>query len=374
MSPERKLNIAVLADFREERWRSMDLAAEMLLAEAAGHNDVVATRVQPTMIRPASRLLGARLDPRVANNLDRAVGRYLQYSAVAHKIRRGFDAYHVVDHSYAHLGLCLPPERTGIYCHDTEAFKEALEPASGGARGWRRSLSLLLIAGLRRARVVFYSTNAVRSDIERFELVRPERLVQAPLGVASEFTPDRHGESQEPRLLLHVGSLVARKNPAFLLRLTAELVKLIPGLKLLQVGGTWESSHLELIRNLGIEGSVQQVRDIPRSELAALYRRASVVLVPSRAEGFGLPVAEALACGAIVVASDLSVLREVGGDAVIYCPTEDLVAWTDRLHGVLSSGNAPTREVRLARAERYSWRHHAEIILNRYRAESGRGA
>ena len=53
-----------------------------------------------------------------------------------------------------------------------------------------------------------------------------------------------------------------------------------------------------------------------RATLAAIYRRASLVLVPSEAEGFGLPVAEALACGVPLLASDIPVLREVGGDAV----------------------------------------------------------
>jgi glycosyltransferase involved in cell wall biosynthesis len=51
-----------------------------------------------------------------------------------------------------------------------------------------------------------------------------------------------------------------------------------------------------------------------------MYRRAALVLQPSSAEGFGLPVAEALACGAVVLASDLEVLREVAGEAAAYAP------------------------------------------------------
>lgn len=369
MSPETKLKIAVLADFREEEWTSMDLAADMLLAEAGADPSVSVTRVQPAMARATSRLLGARIGPRQARNLDRAESRYLQYPALARKLRGEFDVYHIVDHSYGHLGLFLPPERTGIYCHDIDAFRSALE-VDRCDQTWRRALSLTLIAGLRRAGTVFYSTNAVRSEIEHFELVRPDRLVQASLGVATEFTPAAGASSREPRLLLHVGSVVARKNPSFLLRLTAELRKLLPDLRLLQVGGTWQQDHLDLIRQLGLESAVTQVRNIPRTELASHYRRASLVLMPSRAEGFGIPVAEALACGAIVVASDLGVLREVGGDAVIYCPVDELVAWTERVFEVLTSGAAPELELRLRRAALYSWRRHADTILDRYRSRS----
>jgi glycosyltransferase involved in cell wall biosynthesis len=369
MLPEAKLKIAVLADFREEEWTSMDLAADMLLTEAAADSRVSVTRVQPAMARRASLLLGGRIDLRQAHNLDRAEARYLQYPAHARKLRADFDAFHIVDHSYAHLALFLPPERTGIYCHDVDAFRSALE-VKPYADSWRRALSLVLAAGLRRAGSVFYSTNAVRSEIEHFELVRPERLVQAPLGVASEFTSGEGPSPREPRLLLHVGSVVPRKNASFLLRLTAELRLLLPDLKLLQVGGKWQPEHLELIGQLGLESAVEQVRNIPRAELASHYRRASVVLMPSRAEGFGIPVAEALACGAIVVASDLDVLREVGGDAVIYCPVDALSDWRQRVFEVLTSDAAPARELRLQRAGRYSWRRHAEIIIDRYSSRS----
>ena len=63
---------------------------------------------------------------------------------------------------------------------------------------------------------------------------------------------------------------------------------------------------------------------LDRATLAAVYRRSALVLLPSEREGFGLPVLEALACGTPVVASDIDALREVGGDAVRYCPAEDV--------------------------------------------------
>ena len=89
----------------------------------------------------------------------------------------------------------------------------------------------------------------------------------------------------------------------------------VPGLRLVQVGGPWPPPLAARIDRLVIGSAVAQVRGLTRGQLAALYRRAAAVLVPSEAEGFGLPVVEALACGAAVVASDIPALREVAGDA-----------------------------------------------------------
>jgi glycosyltransferase involved in cell wall biosynthesis len=126
---------------------------------------------------------------------------------------------------------------------------------------------------------------------------------------------------------------------------------------------------VDQIARLGIETHVSQVHGHSRAQLAELYRRAAVVLVTSEAEGFGLPVIEALACGAVVIASDIPTLREAGGSAVIYCPVADVATWAGTLTGVLlGSVMAPAYKMRLAQAARYSWREHARIIANAYLA------
>jgi glycosyltransferase involved in cell wall biosynthesis len=92
------------------------------------------------------------------------------------------------------------------------------------------------------------------------------------------------------------------------------------------------------------------------------------VLVPSEAEGFGLPVIEALACGAVVLASDLPVLREVGGEAIVYCPVGDAPAWVARAQRLLEHATeGPARAARLARAGEFTWASHARTIFAAYR-------
>jgi glycosyltransferase involved in cell wall biosynthesis len=140
-----------------------------------------------------------------------------------------------------------------------------------------------------------------------------------------------------------------------------------PKLSLIQVGGTWSKESEASLDRFGLRDSVLQLRGLPSEHLAELYRRATVVLLPSEAEGFGLPIIEALACGAIVVASDIPVLREVGGDAVLYCPVGDVAAWVGALSRVLSDMTlAPHPEVRLSRAARFSWTAHARTIADAY--------
>jgi glycosyltransferase involved in cell wall biosynthesis len=77
---------------------------------------------------------------------------------------------------------------------------------------------------------------------------------------------------------------------------------------------------------------------------------------------------EALACGGVVAASDLPVLREVGGPAAVYCPVGDVATWAQAVGRLLAEpGSAPARPFRLAQASRFSWANHARIIVEAYR-------
>jgi glycosyltransferase involved in cell wall biosynthesis len=118
----------------------------------------------------------------------------------------------------------------------------------------------------------------------------------------------------------------------------------------------------------GLYGCVEQKRGLSRQELATIYCRAAVVLVPSLAEGFGLPVIEALACGTPVVASDIPVLREVGFDGVRFCSPADRAEWVKVVEGLLISGKRVDEETRARVQERYSWHAHAETIWASYAA------
>ena len=110
------------------------------------------------------------------------------------------------------------------------------------------------------------------------------------------------------------------------------------------------------INQLGLEQSIVYLKGLTRSQIATLYRKATLVLLTSEAEGFGLPVIEALACGAIIVASDIPVLREVGGRAVNYCPVGDISTWVKTVDQLVINPNySHELEIRLAQSQKYSW-------------------
>ncbi|MDB5311172.1 MAG: glycosyltransferase family 1 protein [Gemmataceae bacterium] len=364
--------LAVVRDARAEGWPSMDLCADQLLA----HLQAAAPGLTPADLEaPFHRtfqrvpVVGRR---NAAFNADRLVYRHLTLPRFLRRGAAGFDLFHVVDHTYAHAVHALPLGRAGVYCHDLVAFRSLLEPEHDRRPWWFRQLAARTLWGLQAAAVVFHSTGPVRDEILRHRLVDPSRLVHAPYGVSAEFTPDPAGPVDLPAptdlpFLLHVSSNVPRKRVDVLLDVFAAVRTAAPGLQLVQVGGPWPPHLLAQIDRLGIRPYVTQVRGLSRGQLAELYRRAAAVLVPSEAEGFGLPVIEALACGSVVVASDIPALREVGGDAAVYRPVADVPAWADAVRRVIHEpGFAPPRDARLAAAARYSWKEHAAVIGRAY--------
>jgi glycosyltransferase involved in cell wall biosynthesis len=351
------MRLAVLADYPEEAWPSMDLVAEMLLKHLPP--DVQGTRICPPWKRRLSFLGGP------GRNFDRLANRLFHYPRYLRRRVGDFDCFHLCDHSYSQLVHELPAERTGVFCHDLDTFRCILEPQNKPRPRWFRAMARKILAGLRRARVVFYLTAGVREQIERFGVVDPARLVRCPVAAAEEFS------YQSPRptdmiYLLHVGSCIPRKRIDVLLSVFAAVRR--PGMKLIQIGGEWTPAQREQIDRLGIVAAIEQKRRLSRPQIAEFYRGAAAVLQPSDAEGFGLPVVEALACGAKVVASDIPVLREVGGDAVLYCPVGDVTRWADTVSKLLAAQQlAPPLDKRLAQAAKFSWAEHARVIADAYR-------
>ena len=133
-----------------------------------------------------------------------------------------------------------------------------------------------MLSGLKRARVVFHSTLAVRDDILEHKLLPAGRLVHAPYGVAAEFQPEKREEDAQLAVrrpfVLHVGSLIARKNPKFLLRLLIELCQARPELEVVQAGGTWNEAQRAELERAGIAGRVHHFAQLGRRELALYYR------------------------------------------------------------------------------------------------------
>jgi glycosyltransferase involved in cell wall biosynthesis len=376
--------LAVICDLVEENWPSMDLVAEMLLARLQSAEPPVfdAVRVCPPFARRLSRLPMPEPRRRTAMNADRLLNRLWDYPRMLRGQRHRFDYHHVCDHAYSNLVHALPRGRTGVFCHDLDTFRSLLQPEVEPRPRWFRAMARQVLRGLQRADVVFHTTSTVRAQIVRHGLLDERRLVQAPYGISPEFRPD--GPSDEPAvavlppalsgapILLHVGSCIQRKRLDVALEVFESARRRIPELRFVQVGGEWSERHRALIARLGVGDGLVQLPRQARATIASLYRRAAVVVMPSEAEGFGLPVIEALACGSPVVVSDIAVFREVGGDAVTYARLADVADWTGAIERVLlgerteHGSETIDRGARLRHAARFSWKAHADTIAAAY--------
>lgn len=358
--------LLVLLDPPDEGWPSMDLMGERLVEALQRSPRLEVSALRPSLPRIARRALR---DRRAAFNADRALGRMVTYPLLAATRRGRSDLFHLVDHSYGQLLHALPPRRSGVYLHDLDALRPVLEPEVA-PRGWaHRAFVRWLLTGLQRAALLFYSTEAVASELDRFGLFPRARKVRAPPGVSDAFTP--LGPGQLPaelagrRYLLHVGSAIPRKRVDRLLQVFADARAVAPDLALAQVGGPWPEELRALAERLGVRPHLERFERLPQATLAALYRGSAATLVTSDGEGFGLPVVEALACGAPVVATDLPVLREVGRHAVLYARADDRPGWREAVRAALE-GRAPAPAERARVAAAYTWAEHARTIEDAY--------
>jgi glycosyltransferase involved in cell wall biosynthesis len=135
-------------------------------------------------------------------------------------------------------------------------------------------------------------------------------------------------------------------------------------------GKAWTPEMRRLVRERHIEASVHELAGVGEEDLRALYSRATLLLFPSLAEGFGWPVIEAQACGCPVVTSDRAPMTEVGGDAARYIDPEDSESAVAGVIDVLKSPNK-YRELGLRNAARFSTSHAIQSYLDIYKRIAG---
>jgi len=369
---ESQTRVAVICDFAEENWPSMDLVGDMLHEHLRDYE-----MLAPRRIRPAMRSVGAP-----TGKSARLFGRFVTYPRLLRRLARNFDIFHIVDHSYAHLVHELPAHRTIVTCHDLDTFRCLLEPKLEPRSLAFRTMTRRILSGMQRAAHVTCDTAATRDSILRYRLLPPERLTVVHNGVHTSLSPlaDRIADGEiarqlrrEPQLcpeLLHVGTTIRRKRIDVLLHVFAEVRRHNPDVRLLRVGPSLTADQRELARNLGIHQHIDELEHLETRNLAACYRRASVVLQPSDAEGFGLPVIEAMACGTPVIASDIPALREVGGNAALFCGVANIPDWTSSVLRLLALRGNEWQTIRvraLQQASGFSWSHHADRMAEIYR-------
>jgi glycosyltransferase involved in cell wall biosynthesis len=212
-----------------------------------------------------------------------------------------------------------------------------------------------------------------KATLEELASFAHERSTSVPPSVAAWIAGMEESREVIPKSLkrpffVTVGTIEARKNHLMLLRiwrrLVEELREAAPVLVIVGQAG-WEADEaLQILNDPGtLENSVQTMQDCDDDELATWIAGARAVLMPSRAEGFGLPIIEALALGTPVIASDLPVFREIAGNIPLYLPPSDEKAWESYVRAFMSDNAERQGQVkRMASYRSPTWSEHFRIV------------
>jgi glycosyltransferase involved in cell wall biosynthesis len=194
-----------------------------------------------------------------------------------------------------------------------------------------------------------------------------------PLDVPEAFRT-QYGLRTGWRYVLYVGSDDPRKNLTTLVQVFASVQQMVGRVKLLKVGASQYPQErlrlLALVEELGIQEDVRFFGKVPETDLPCFYNLADVLAMPSLLEGFGLPVAEAMACGLPVVCSTETSLPEVAGSAGLLVDPGNVHELAGALAQVLEDRTLADslRSKGLERAAMFTLGHMAEGILRVYAA------
>ncbi len=255
-------------------------------------------------------------------------------------------------------------------------------PDSYPRRG-RRFHAQGLAAAAERADLVITVSKAAAEEIAEYTEIPRERLRVVPNGVVLDVATDaevakargEHGIEDAP-YVFWLGSLEPRKNVGLLVDAFARWAETSSQPHRLVLGGPagWvEDAASVLAPARGLGDRVRTVGRIGDATARALYRGADLFAFPSRHEGFGIPVLEAMAQSTPVMAADIPPLREVAANAAVFLPPDDLDAWADAL-GRLLLDDAERARLGAAgrdRAQHYSWKRCAEATRAVYREALG---
>lgn len=281
-------------------------------------------------------------------------------------------------HGFAYALPLIAHIPTVVTVHDLTfiLFPEAFP------RSKQRYLSYITARSCRQARVVIADSQATARDLQHHLNVPAAKIRVIYTGVDDRYQPlpaeqvsaYRQRKGWPQRFMLMVGTLEPRKNHLTLIGAYARYRQSARRPLPLLIGGGkgWHFQHIfRQVQALGLEDDVHFLGFVPWKELPWLYNAATLFVYPSRYEGFGLPVAEAMRCGLPVITSNVSSLPEVAGDAALTVNPEDVDALAAAMLHLLEEAPEQLQIMRtrgIRQASRFSWERTAAQTADVYTA------
>ncbi len=347
-----------------------ELIAALVAQAAHEYSAFYHRRGEARLFPPIDRL------PRLTTSLD--VRSWRLRTALAHFSGLGMDGlFPGVDvfHATEHLLPRLRRVRSVFTLHDL-IFQ--FDPGSHTPLNIA-FLRTMMPRFLRAADAIVSVSECSKRDAVRIYDVPPDKIRVIYEGVDPRFKPIddlallesvRRKYDLPARFILHVGTIEPRKNLPLLFEVLASLnidhcPLIIAGKK-----GWLVEPIFARLGALGLQERVLLIGYVPDEDLPALLSAAAILVMPSKYEGFGLPVLEAMACGTPVIASNTSSLPEVGGDAALYAAPDDARAWAESIARVLDDAalRASMREKGLRQAVKFRWDAAARETAELYAA------
>jgi glycosyltransferase involved in cell wall biosynthesis len=332
------MKVLLVGNYKYDGSMSMQVWANALERELAGRSidvSLIAPRAFLGRLMPSAHGVGKWLG---------YVDRFLIFPPVLWWAARKADVVHICDHGYAMYSYCTGNTPVVVTCNDMLAVRGARgEATDSPASRFGRILQRMILKGLEKASKVACISSYTYRDAQRL-MKRTQHLCVILDGLNYPYR-QLDPEETERRLagiagldrpfVLHVGSNLPRKNREGILRVFAMAVK-DADLRMVFTGATLNQSLTALARELGVADLVVNVQRPDVRTLEALYNKATVLLFPSRFEGFGWPPIEAQACGCAVVGSTISPLEEVLRDSAVLKPLEDEVGMAEAVVRIAS--------------------------------------
>lgn len=288
--------------------------------------------------------------------------------------RDGLDLYHGTNFKMRTTG------RAGGVVTIHDLWLDRYPQYSAKVLGQRASFYRTRRTAWRARRVITVSEHSARDIASLYGLPRG-RIAVIPNGVSGDFYPQRDASDREAlrrrfgvpteRFILFVGGADPRKNHRVLLEACAREAERLREVSLVLVGDVAHrfGNMRDTAERLNLAARVVCPGRLPLQDLRLLYSHAAIFVFPSIYEGFGMPVLEAMACGAPVITSSTTALPEVAGDAALLVDPYDAGALAAAIRRLIEDRalGAALRDKGLERVKQFSWGHAARLTMDLYR-------